>query len=133
MTKDGPIDSDFANLPPDVQAGIEALNGVGLHHAPNQDRSADAVAAEAEEEATTEASRHPAHDDADTTWQPHWQPIDTYADGDVVMLDDGERQILGMREMGLWMELIDGDQIAQPDFLPMRWSTVTDQVKYDMM
>ena len=133
MSKDGPTDQDFVNLPPDVQAGIEALSGVGLHHAPDQDRSADALAAEAEDEAAAGEFRHPEHDAAGTEWEPDWEPLDTYQDGDVVMLDDGSRQILGMREMGMWMEMLDGDAIPQPDYQPMLWSTVPDQVKYDMM
>ncbi len=49
------------------------------------------------------------------------------------MLDDGERQLLGRREMGMWMALANGDEIAQPDFLPMLWSHAPEQVKYDMM
>lgn len=68
MSKDGPTDQDFANLPPDVQAGIKALCGVGLHHAPYRDRSADALAAEAEDEAAAGEFRHPEHDAASTEW-----------------------------------------------------------------
>lgn len=119
---DEKLDPDFANLAPEDRASIEALSGIGLHHAPDGD-----------DVATGEAFHHPEKDEAGTVWAPNWEPIDTYADGNVVMLDDGSRQILGMRDMGMWMEMLDGDAIPQPDYLPMLWSTVPDQVKFDMM
>lgn len=59
--------------------------------------------------------------------------IETYPDGEVVMLDDGRRQLLGRREMGMWMELAAGDELAQPDFQPMLWSFTSEQVKYDFL
>ena len=123
---DEKLDPDFAALSPQDRAGIEALSGIGLHHAPD-----DGVAAD--EGVAGEAFHHPEKDEAGTVWEPNWEPIETYTDSEVVMLDDGKRQILGMREMGMWMELLDGDEIAQPDFLPMLWSYAPDQVKYDMM
>lgn len=49
------------------------------------------------------------------------------------MLDDGRRQLLGRREMGMWMELAAGDELAQPDFQPMLWSFASEQVKYDFL
>ena len=119
---DEKLDPDFADLPPADRASIEGLAGIGLHHAPSGD---DAI--------TGDAFHHPEQDEAGTVWAPNWEPIDTYPDGQVVMLDDGNRQILGRREMGLWMELVDGDERAQPDYLPMLWSFAPDQVKYDMM
>lgn len=123
MMTDEKLDADFADLPPAARATIEGLSGVGLHHAP----AADA------EGATGEAFHHPETDAAGTEWEPNWEPVETYVDGQVVMLDDGNRQILGRREMGMWMELTDGDEIAQPDFQPMLWSYAPEQVKYDMM
>lgn len=125
MTDEKPLDDDFAGLPNHVLVAIEGAQGVGLHHAPAVDTSADDV--------TGEAFHHPEQDVAGTTWEPDWEPIDTYADGDVVMLDDGERQILGMRELGMWMQQVDGESIAQPDFMPMLWSHAPKQVKRDMM
>ena len=125
MTQETPIDPDFADLPNDVRAAIEGAQGIGLHHAPAAASSADGLAGE--------RFHHPERDVAGTAWEPDWEPIDSYLDGDVVMLDDGERQILGMREMGMWMQLIDDDKVAQPDFLPMLWSPAPEQVKYDMM
>ena len=119
---DGKLDPDFANLSPVDRASIEALSGIGLHHAPG----ANGVASD-------DAFHHPEQDEAGTVWEPNWEPIETYQDNDVVMLDDGQRQILGRREMGLWMELVDGKELAQPDFLPMLWSYAPEQVKYDMM
>ena len=119
---DEKLDPDFADLAPVDRAAIEGLSGIGLHHAPGSD---DAVSGE--------AFHHPETDVAGTAWEPNWEPIDTYTDGDVVMLDDGERQVLGMREMGMWMQLVDGDAVPQPDFLPMLWSAAPDQVKYDLM
>ena len=118
---DEKLDPDFAGLPPQDRADIEGLAGIGLHHAP----PVDAV--------TGDAFHHPERDEAGTVWAPNWEPIDTYADGDVVMLDDGNRQILGLRDMGLWMELADGEQRPQPDYRPMLWSRAPDQVKYDML
>lgn len=125
MSEETPIDPDFADLPDDVRAAIEGAQGVGLHHAPTAETPTIA--------ATDEQFHHPERDAVGTAWEPDWEPVDTYTDGDVVMLDDGERQLLGMREMGMWMQLINGDKIAQPDFLPMLWSHAPEQVKYDMM
>lgn len=120
---DEKLDPDFASLPPVTRAEIEGLSGIGLHHAPTA----------GEEQVTGEAFHHPEHDAAGTTWEPSWEPIETYPDGEVVMLDDGNSQLLGRREMGMWMELADGDEVAQPDYLPMLWSYAPEQVKYDMM
>lgn len=120
---DEKLDPDFANLPLADRAAIDGLAGIGLHHAP----------AAGEAQAPDEEFHHPERDVAGTTWEPDWEPIDTYPDGEVVMLDDGSRQMLGRREMGMWMELVDGDELAQPDYLPMLWSWAPDQVKYDMM
>ena len=120
---DDKLDSDFADLPPAVRAEIEGLAGVGLHHAP----------AAPGEQSADEAFHHPERDAAGTTWEPNWEPIDTYREGEVVMLDDGSRQLLGRREMGMWMELVDGDELAQPDYQPMLWSDAPELVKYDMM
>jgi hypothetical protein len=117
------LDPDFADLPPAERAAIEGLSGIGLHHAPPA----------ADPDVTGAAFHHPERDAAGTPWEPNWEPIDTYQDGDVVMLDDGERQLLGRREMGMWMQLVDGEEIAQPDFLPMLWSVAPEQIKYDMM
>ncbi len=114
---------DFANLPPAARAEIEGRSGIGLHHAP----------AAGPAEVTDEAFHHPEEDAAGTTWEPDWEPIETYPDGEVVMLDDGGRQLLGRRVLGMWMELVDGDELAQPDFEPMLWSYAPEQVKYDMM
>ena len=121
---DEKLDPDFAALAPQDRAAIEGLSGIGLHHAPDADAAPEPVDA---------AFHHPEQDVAGTTWEPDWEPIDTYVDGDVVMLDDGKQQILGLREMGMWSALVDGDAIAQPDFLPMLWSPAPEQVKYDMM
>jgi hypothetical protein len=101
------LDSDFA----------------GLHHAP----------ATVGVQVTGEKFHHPERDAAGTTWEPDWQPMETYRDGEVVMLDDGARQLLGRREMGMWMELTGGEELAQPDFLPLLWSDAPEQVKYDMI
>lgn len=120
---DEKLDPDFANLPPAVRAEIEGLSGIGLHHAP--------VAGD--EQVTGEAFHHPEQDAVGSTWEPDWEPIETYQDGEVVMLDDGDRQLLGRREMGMWMELVDGGERAQPDYQPMLWSSPPKQVKYDLM
>ena len=120
---DGNLDTDFADLPPDLRAEIEGMSGAGLHHAPAG--GGDQVAGE--------TFHHPEKDAAGTTWEPNWEPIETYQDGEVVMLDDGDRQLLGRREMGIWMELVDGNELAQPDYQPMLWSRAPEQVKYDMM
>lgn len=120
---DEKLDPDFANLAPVDRAEIEGLLGIGLHHAPSA----------GEEQVTGEAFHHPEQDAAGTTWEPNWEPIETYRDGEVVMLDDGSRQILGRREMGMWMELLSGDERPQPDFQPMLWSTAPEQVKYNLM
>ena len=45
------------------------------------------------------------------------------------MLDDGDRQMLGRRVMGMWMELAGGDELAQPDYQAMLWSRAPDQLK----
>lgn len=126
MTDTTPIDQDFAGLPEAVRVEIEGAQGVGLHHAPAQAEDPDPAVAGA-------AFHHPETDTAGTTWEPNWEPIDTYAEGDVVMLDDGERKILGRREMGMWMELAAGEEVAQPDFFPMLWAVAPEQVKYDLM
>lgn len=120
---DDKLDADFADLPLAVRAEIEGLSGVGLHHAPGavDDRPSDRT------------FDRPEQDAAGTTWEPDWQPIETYRDGEVVMLDDGSRQLLGRREMGMWMKLVDGDELAQPDYQPMLWSDAPDQVKSDVM
>ena len=123
MMADEKLDPDFANLPPVDRAGIEALSGIGLHHAP----------AGIDEATTGEPFHHPEQDVAGTMWEPNWEPIDTYVEGDVVMLDDGNRQMLGRREMGMWMELTGGEEIARPDYQPMLWSQAPEQVKYDML
>lgn len=116
------LDPDFADLPPVERAEIEGLSGIGLHHAPPVgERSADA------------SFQHPEEDVAGTVWEPDWEPIETCPDDTVVMLDDGDRQMLGRREMGLWMELTNGEEVARPDFLPMLWSFAPEQVKYDLM
>ncbi|WP_174291535.1 hypothetical protein [Sphingomonas bacterium] len=120
---DEKLDPDFATLPPVDRAEIEGLSGIGLHHAP--------VAAD--EQVTGEAFHHQEQDAAGTVWEPNWEPIDTYRDGEMVMLDDGDRQLLGRREMGMWMELAGGDERAQPDYQPMLWSYAPDQVKYDLL
>lgn len=125
MPDNDPIDQDFAALPEALRAEIEGAQGVGLHHAPLQGAP--------DSDATGAAFHHPEKDGAGTVWEPNWEPIDTYTDSDVVMLDDGNRQILGRRDTGLWMELLNGDEIAQPDFRPMLWSYAPEQVKYDMM
>jgi hypothetical protein len=117
------LDPDFADLPPRDRAEIEGSLGAGLHNAP----------AAVGEQVTGDAFHHPETDAAGTTWEPEWQPMGTYPDGGVVMLDDGERQLLGRREMGMWMELTAGDELAQPDFEPMLWSYAPEQVKYDMI
>lgn len=119
---DEKLDADFADLPPNARAEIEGMSGIGLHHAPAID-----------DQVTGEAFHHPEHDAAGTTWEPNWEPIETYPEDEVVMLDDGERQLLGRREMGMWMELVDGEELAQPDYRPMLWSRAPEQVKYDMM
>jgi hypothetical protein len=120
---DEKIDPDFADLPLAVRAEIEGRSGVGLHHAP----------AAVDEPVTGEAFHHPERTAVGTTWEPNWEPMETYPDGEVVMLDDGDRQLLGRREMGMWLELANGDELPQPDFLPMLWSFAPRQVKYDMM
>ena len=117
------LDPDFADLSPVDRAEIEGMVGIGLHFAPPESAS----------DVTGEAFHHPEADAAGTTWEPNWEPIETYPDGEVVMLDDGERQLLGRREMGMWTELADGDERGQPDFLPMLWSYAPEQVKYDML
>ncbi|WP_242153632.1 hypothetical protein [Sphingomonas sp. BAUL-RG-20F-R05-02] len=117
------LDPDFADLPPTARAEIEGSLGIGLHHAP----------AVPDVQVTGDAFHHPEKDAAGTTWEPDWQPMETYRDGDVVMLDDGERQMLGRRKLGMWMELTGGEELAQPDFLPMLWSIAPEQIKYDML
>lgn len=119
---DEKLDPDFANLPSRDRAEIVGLSGVDPHHAP----------AASDGQVTGEAFRHPEQDRAGTTWQPDWEPIETYRDGEVVMLDDGGRQLLGKREMGMWVELVDGDERAQPDCQPLLWSYAPDRVKDDM-
>ena len=120
---DRKLDPDFADLPPSARAEIEGALGVGLHHAPEDSNP----------KLTGEAFHHPETDAVGTTWEPDWQPIETYRDGDVVMLDDGARQMLGRRVLGMWMELTRSEELAQPDFLPMLWSDAPEQVKYDLM
>lgn len=120
---DDKLDPDFADLPPAARAEIEGLSGIGLHHAPSA----------SDDHPTGETFHHPEQDAAGTAWEPNWEPIETYRDGEVVMLDDGRRQLLGRRDMGMWMELVDGDELAQPDYRPMLWSDAPDQVKYDML
>ena len=120
---DETLDPDFANLPPAARAEIEALSGIGLHHAP----------AGGDAPSTGEAFHQPGQGAEDAATGLNWVPIETYRDGEIVMLDDGERQLLGRREMGLWMELIDGEERAQPDYQPMLWSYAPDQMKYDRM
>ena len=116
---DDTLDPNSANLPPQDRAAIE---GLGLYHAPTSQ----------DERVAGEAFHHPERDAVGTQWEPNWEPIDSYRDGEVVMLDDGSRQLLGLREMGMWMQLVDGDEVAQPDYQPMLWSDAPDQVKYDM-
>ena len=120
---DDKLDPDSADLPQAVRAEIEGLSGTGLHHAPStpDDRPSD------------ETFHHPEQDAAGTTWGPNWEPIETYRDGKVVRLDDGSRQLLGRRQMGMWMELVDGDELSQPDYQPMLLSDAPGQVKSDMM
>ncbi len=115
--------SDFADLPSRERTMIEGVSGNGLHHTPaSEDQPSKGM-----------SFRHPERDAAGTAWEPSWEPIETYPEGEIVMLDDGDRQLLGRREMGMWMELKAGDEIAQPDFLPMLWSFAPEQVKYDML
>ncbi|BCA61331.1 hypothetical protein HMP09_0565 [Sphingomonas sp. HMP9] len=116
------LGTDFGNRLPADRAVSEDFSSVDLH------------AAEAgNAQVTGEAFHHPERDAAGTVWEPNWEPIETYPDGEIVMLDDGIRQLLGRREMGLWMELVDGDELAQPDYQPMLWSCAPEQVQYDMM
>lgn len=120
---DEKLASDFAALSPSDRAAVVGSPGDGLHNAP----------AATDEQVTGAAFHHPEQDAAGTTWEPNWQPIESYRDGEVVMLDDGERQLLGRREMGLWMELTGGNELAQPDYQPMLWSFAPEQVRYDML
>lgn len=120
---DDKLDPDFASLSPVDRAEIEGLCGIGLHHAPAGDAAS----------VTGEAFHHPERDAAGTRWEPDWEPIETYRDGDVVMLDDGSRQLLGRREMGMWMELTEGGERAQPDYQPMLWSDAPDRIKFETM
>ena len=120
---DEKLDLDFANLAPNDPAGFEGRFGHGLHHA---------VAIE-DEQVTGEVFHHPEEDAVRTTWELDWQPIETCLDGEVVMLDDGRRQLLGRREMGMWMELTAGDELGQPRFQPMLWSFAPEKVKYDFL
>jgi hypothetical protein len=120
---DETLASDFSGLPLPGGTGIEGSPATGLH-----DASADGSGP-----ITGAAFHHPEKDAVGTTWEPDWQPMETYRDGEVVMLDDGDRQLLGRREMGMWMELTAGDELAQPDFQPMLWSNAPEQVKYDLL
>lgn len=120
---DETLASDFSGLPLPGGPGIEASPAAGVH-----DASADGSGP-----ITGAAFHHPEKDAVGTTWEPDWQPMETYRDGEVVMLDDGDRQLLGRREMGMWMELTAGDELAQPDFQPMLWSNAPEQVKYDLL
>lgn len=131
MTDDDRIDQDFAALPDALRAEIEGAQGVGLHHAPasGPDTSTGGNPSEPGADA---AFAHPEHDGAGTEWAPDWEPLETYPGG-VVMLDDGERQVLAVREDGLWMELADGNARPLTGFVPMLWSHAPDQVKYDLM
>jgi hypothetical protein len=122
MTTDK-LDPDFAELPLADRAAIEGRSGVGLHHAPETE----------DEQLIGAPFRHPEQDEAGTVWEPNWEPIETYKDGEVVMLDDGDRQLLGRRDMGMWTELTNGNEIAQPDFMPMLWSLAPEQIKYDLI
>lgn len=116
---DETLDPTSASLPVQERADI---GGLGSHLAPpSQDG-----------QVAGEAFQHLERDAAGTRWEPNWELIETYRDGEVVMLDDGSRQLLGRREMGMWMQLVDGDEVAQPDYQPMLWSDAPDQVKYDM-
>ena len=120
---DEKLDADFANLPPPAPAEVEGRFGIGLHHAP---------AAE-DDQVTGEAFHHPEQDGGGTIWSPYWEPIETSRDGEVVMFAGGSRKLLGRCEIAMWMELIDGDETAQPDYHLILWSYAPDQVKYDMM
>jgi hypothetical protein len=112
---------DFVDLPLAGRATIEGLSGLGLHHAP----------AASGQDGTGAPFHHPERGQTVTTWEPNWEPIETYTDGEVVMLDDGDRQLLGRRKMGMWTELKDGEELAQPDFLPMLWSVAPEQIEFD--
>lgn len=131
MNKDGAIDEDFAGLPSPVQAAIEGAAGIGLHHAPDRDRSDEAIAAEAADEGEGRFEHHEV-DRAGIEWAPNWEPMETYPGG-IVMLDNGERQIVAARHNGVWHEYVDDAVVPLSGYRPMLWSTAPDRVKRDTM
>lgn len=118
----GRLNADFSGSPRQDGTASDGRSSSGMHHAAEGDRSRAYA-----------PFRHPEQGEAGTVWEPNWEPIETYRDGDVVMLDDGDRQLLGRREMGMWMELAGGEEMPRPDFLPMLWSLAPEQIKYDMI
>lgn len=131
MTQNERLDEDFADLPPDVRAEIEGMQGVGLHHAPAGAQVED-PADQAETEARDGLFRHPETDRAGTEWEPNWEPLETYPGGPA-MLDDGARQVLAVRQDGLWYEVTNDALRPLAGYEPMLWSRAPDRVQDDML